>query len=125
MPYFIAIFLSIVFSMQLHSKSAQFDQAYLKWQAEQQAHDMRLKQQNSTENYYLSRPTQQTNSQKININTASVSELQSLHGVGQKKAEAIVEYRQQHGKFQSIQDLQKVKGIGPKLFEKNQARIGL
>ncbi|MEK5761141.1 helix-hairpin-helix domain-containing protein, partial [Acinetobacter variabilis] len=48
-----------------------------------------------------------------------------LSGVGEKKAQAIVEYRNKNGKFNSIEDLQKVKGIGPKLFEKNKSRLTL
>ncbi len=49
---------------------------------------------------------------KIDINTATVQELSSIKGIGIKKAEAIVKYRQTHGKFKSIDDLAKVKGIG-------------
>lgn len=53
---------------------------------------------------------------KVNINTASVSELTTLPGIGQAKASAIVEYRNQHGNFESIEALTKVKGIGEKLM---------
>lgn len=55
----------------------------------------------------------------VNINTASAEEMQSmLKGVGLKKAQAIVEYREQHGKFKSIEQVKEVKGIGDALFEK-------
>ncbi|ASQ29842.1 competence protein, ComEA family [Campylobacter avium LMG 24591] len=52
----------------------------------------------------------------VNINTATVEELQSLKGIGKSKAEAIVAYRNEQN-FTSIDDIKKVKGIGPKLFE--------
>lgn len=52
----------------------------------------------------------------VNINTATVEELQSLKGIGKSKAQAIVAYRNEQN-FTSIDDIKKVKGIGPKLFE--------
>ncbi len=62
---------------------------------------------------------------KVRLNSAPVMELQQLHGVGEKKALAIIEYRQKNGGFKSIDDLKNVKGIGPKLLEKNKARLSL
>ncbi|RAX57575.1 DNA-binding protein [Helicobacter monodelphidis] len=53
----------------------------------------------------------------ININTATKEELVKLKGIGEKKAEAIIEYRTQQGAFKSIEEIQKVRGIGPKQFE--------
>ena len=61
----------------------------------------------------------------VNINTASVAELCNLSGIGEVKAHAIVEYREQNGKFVSVDDLAKVKGVGPVTVEKNRARIRL
>jgi competence protein ComEA len=62
----------------------------------------------------------------VNINRADAAELQAkLTGVGPQKAQAIVAYRQQHGAFQRAEDLQNVKGIGPKTFEKNKDKIKL
>jgi competence protein ComEA len=55
---------------------------------------------------------------KININTATVSELQSVKGIGAKTAAAIVAYRDKHGTFNSVDDLEEVKGIGEKSLMK-------
>ena len=54
----------------------------------------------------------------LNLNTASAADLDSLPGIGQSIAERIIEYRTTNGPFQSVEDLQKVKGIGPALFAK-------
>lgn len=53
---------------------------------------------------------------KIDINSAGAQELTALRGIGQKTAAAIVEYRESHGPFQSIDDLVEVRGIGDKLL---------
>ncbi len=55
--------------------------------------------------------------QKININTASAAQLETLPGIGETKAQAIVNYRKQHGDFASIEDLVEVAGIGSSTFE--------
>ncbi len=63
---------------------------------------------------------------RLNINTASKDEIiAKLDGVGQKKAQAIIEYRQQHGQFKQVDDLLNVKGIGIKTLDKNRERIRL
>lgn len=56
--------------------------------------------------------------QKININKAGVVELATLKGVGEKTAASIVEYREAHGNFKTIQEIVNVKGIGEKSFAK-------
>lgn len=57
------------------------------------------------------------NKGKININTASVAELESLNGIGKVLAERIVQYRQENGNFKEIKDIMKVSGIGEKKYE--------
>ena len=57
-------------------------------------------------------------SDKININTASKSELESLPGIGPATAVKIMEYRKVNGKFSCIEDIKKVKGIGDSKFSK-------
>lgn len=54
----------------------------------------------------------------ININTATQSELQTLNGVGEATAAAIIQYREENGMFKSVDDLVNVKGIGNKKVEK-------
>lgn len=62
----------------------------------------------------------------VNINEADAASLAlSLSGVGEAKAQAIVEYRNTHGRFNTAADLVKVKGIGAKLLERNRALITL
>jgi len=60
----------------------------------------------------------------VNINTASIEELSlALKRIGKTKATAIVDYRSKHGKFKTLDDLLKVKGIGKKLLNTNKERI--
>lgn len=66
------------------------------------------------------------NADKVDINRASASELsEGLKGIGAKKAQAIIEYRNEHGAFRSLRDLEQVKGIGPVLVKKNRHLITL
>ncbi|MDO5651076.1 MAG: ComEA family DNA-binding protein [Moraxella sp.] len=66
-----------------------------------------------------------TKSTVININTATAAELTTLKGVGQTTATAIVEYRQAFGRFRSIDELTKVKGIGKITVDNNRHRLGV
>ena len=60
----------------------------------------------------------------VNINTADAKALAAAaKGIGQKKAEAIVHYRKAHGPFAKLQDLKKVKGIGPRTLQENKSNL--
>lgn len=62
----------------------------------------------------------------VDLNTATSSELQSVSGIGPKKAEAIVEYRKKNGQFKSVSDLDKVPGFGKSTVDKvkNEITVG-
>lgn len=60
---------------------------------------------------------------RININTATAVELELLPGIGPSLAKRIVDDRDAHGAFTSAQDLDRVKGIGPRLLEKLRDRV--
>ncbi|WP_297581039.1 helix-hairpin-helix domain-containing protein [uncultured Lactobacillus sp.] len=66
-----------------------------------------------------------SNSEQVHLNSATVEDLQKLNGVGQKKAEQIIAYRDQNGGFKQIEDLTKVTGIGEKTFEKLKDQLAL
>ncbi|MBR5771626.1 MAG: helix-hairpin-helix domain-containing protein, partial [Clostridia bacterium] len=66
-----------------------------------------------------------TQSGKVNINTAGVEELSALSGIGEAKARAIVDYREENGYFRSAYELENVEGIGPALVDANIDRITL
>lgn len=55
-------------------------------------------------------------SETVELNTATASELRTLPGVGERTAERIIEYREEHGGFEKIEDLMNVRGIGEKTF---------
>lgn len=60
---------------------------------------------------------------KVNLNTASKEELMTLTGIGESKAESIISYREEHGRFQSIEELMQIRGIKEGVYLKIQDKI--
>ena len=60
---------------------------------------------------------------KVNLNTASMESLMTLPGIGEAKARAILNYREEQGGFQSIEEIQQVEGIKEKVYEKIKEQI--
>jgi competence protein ComEA len=61
--------------------------------------------------------------EKINLNSATAAQLQSLPGIGPATAKSIIEHRDKAGKFNRIEEIMKVKGIGEKKFQKIKDRL--
>ncbi|MCH7378044.1 ComEA family DNA-binding protein [Aeromonas sp. MR19] len=60
---------------------------------------------------------------KVNLNTANINELTALKGIGEKKAQAIIDFREKQGKFTTVEQLADVSGIGPATLEANRDMI--
>ncbi|UZW67420.1 helix-hairpin-helix domain-containing protein [Priestia flexa] len=61
----------------------------------------------------------------VNLNTATLEDLQTLNGIGPSKAQAILTYREENGPFKTVEDLLQVSGIGEKSLEKIKAEIAI
>lgn len=61
----------------------------------------------------------------VNVNTATLDDLETLPGIGPVKAQAIIDYRNEHGDFESIDELENVQGIGVKTLEKIESCVVL
>lgn len=61
----------------------------------------------------------------VDLNTATVKELSSLPGIGKKRAQAIIAYRTENNRFESIDEIRTIEGIGKKTFEKIKERIAV
>lgn len=68
-------------------------------------------------------PTGISSGGKVNINTATAAELESLPGIGPTYARRIIEYRERHGSFQRIEEIMRVRGIGEATFERIKDQI--
>lgn len=88
------------------------------------------KKENDTEENYVTNSSgvsssnektedrQETNNSKVNINTATQAQLETLPGIGPSTATKILSYRKEKGKFKKIEDIKEVSGIGNAKFEK-------
>ena len=65
------------------------------------------------------------NDRLVNINSANLEELKKISGVGDVKAQSIIEYREKNGGFKSIDEIKNIDGIGEKTFEKIKDKITL
>ena len=61
--------------------------------------------------------------ESVNINTADKAALMTLKGIGEKRAEAIIAYRETHGPFKSVDQLNEVKGLGQMFVETNREQL--
>ena len=61
----------------------------------------------------------------VNINTATKEELTSLKGIGDKRAQEIIDYRKKNGDFKSVDDLEKVPGIGPGIMKQIRSQVSV
>lgn len=86
-------------------------------EAESKAGTAQVNSVSGKTNSTASAANQRNNSALININTATAEQLTALNGIGEKKAAAIVEYRQKHGEFTTVDELVNVSGIGEKTLE--------
>jgi len=68
-------------------------------------------------------PTNASNADLINVNTASLEQLDSLPGIGPTTAQKIIDYRTEHGPFSTIDDLDNVSGIGPSTLDQIRALV--
>lgn len=77
----------------------------------------RTEQQREQPEGEQTKPDSLLDGEVINLNSASVSDLSRLPGVGEVRAQAIADYRTQHGPFSNVDELTQIKGIGPGIVE--------
>lgn len=81
------------------------------------------KQEKDKQNLSLQGQGNMEQSDKLDLNTATKEQLMTLSGVGEAKADAILEYRAEHGRFQSIEELKEIRGIKERVFQKMKDKI--
>lgn len=87
-----------------------------------QANDVQDQQQ-VAEASSMNKQAQEQQMQPVNINTATVEQLETVKGIGKKRAQAIVAHREKNGPFKSVDDLASVKGFGKHFVEKHRASL--
>lgn len=98
------------------------DQIYVPYEREKV--DLPNTQMNSSSSQDAASSSSQSGEQ-VHLNSATVADLQKLNGIGEKRAEQIIQFRDQNGGFKQIEDLTKVSGIGEKTFEKLKPQLAL
>lgn len=96
---FIVLFWSLISSTFVQAQS--FDQNFKEWKAKQQMYDQKLSMQQASHSNSPKSSVMTDSSGQIHLNQANIDELQKLKGIGEKKAQAIVEYRQKNGGFKN------------------------
>jgi competence protein ComEA len=66
---------------------------------------------------YVDEKKSENNTNKISINSASLDQLMEINGIGESKARNIINYRKEHGRFNTLEELKNVSGISENLFE--------
>lgn len=84
-----------------------------------------ITQENTNVNNTKNSVKEEKKNSKISINNASKEELMSLDGIGEAKAQSIINYRQENGTFEKIEDIKNISGIGDSVFEKIKNNITL
>ncbi|WP_394185203.1 ComEA family DNA-binding protein [Pseudoalteromonas tetraodonis] len=92
-------------------------------QSDMQSEQMQSEQMQSEQMQSEQMQSEQMQSAMVNINTADLKQLIKLPGVGKKKAQAIIDYREANGDFASLEDLAKVKGVGKKMLAKLNGKV--
>lgn len=107
-------------SLNLARQVVDGEQIYVMSQAEAQTSDTSIADSMTaqSEDFKESTAFSQTNTQKVNINTASREELMTLSGIGQSKADSIIAYRQANGPFENIEEIKQIEGIKDGIFFK-------